>query len=94
MPNPKSDGRLDTILPPCCYCQHKTNVGTQFSMRGWTCPAYPDEIPADILHRQRKHETVLPDQRGSDVYLSEVMDFDDGPHEISFMGKWKKKRKA
>ena len=61
--NPKADGRLDTLHPPCAYCKHLKGTGTQEpDLDGWLCRAYPTGIPYGILTRAISHEEPLPAQ--------------------------------
>jgi hypothetical protein len=83
----RHDGRATMIAPPCFYCKHLTNTGTQ-DLKGWTCPAYPREIPKPILTRQVQHLTVLSGQDGEDIYESKVISCDDGLYTITFDGNW------
>ena len=49
------DGNTLMLFPPCFYCKHLTGVGTQESLEGWTCKAFPAEIPFPILYRTLRH---------------------------------------
>jgi hypothetical protein len=93
MPEPtreqeRTDDRLISLEAPCFYCLHRTALRNQSLTSGWTCTAYPQGIPRDILTRERAHTLVLPDQVGDAVYESGVWDFYDWPHFVTFDGKW------
>ena len=85
----RTDPRLVALEPPCNYCVHLTELGS-LDLSGWTCSAYPDGIPIDILLREREHTRVLHDQEGSDVYQSVQHNFPDGRNFVSFNGEWYK----
>lgn len=88
-PNKPTDDRYLVLKPPCAYCRHLTFAGTQESLRGWTCSAFPEEIPYGILTRATDHKVEYIVQVGSDVYESKVYQFDDGPHVVTFGGEWR-----
>jgi hypothetical protein len=77
-------GHADTMsdvfdMPPCMSCKHLLHVGTQDLTSGWTCKAWPTEIPWSILTRERKHDVVVPHtQEGDYVFDSHLIDFPDG----------------
>lgn len=84
-----ADDRLTTLDPPCFYCVHITDIGTQTSLVGWTCPAYPAGIPKEILTRDLPHTKVISTQQGTLTYESKEMDYGDPTLSIiSFEGKW------
>jgi len=85
----RSDPRLVYQGPPCEYCKHLTEMGTQSSFEGWICKAFPDGIPRMILRRDAKHDDPgLWGQEGEYVFESKVYDFYNGPDTISFEGDW------
>jgi hypothetical protein len=43
----------------CVFCKHFIND------KKFTCPAYPDGIPHDVLINDREHDKVLNDQKGT-----------------------------
>ena len=53
--NPIVESNTLMLFPPCFYCKHKTRDGTQESLEGWTCHAFPAGIPFCILHRDMRH---------------------------------------
>jgi len=94
--NPKADDKLTTLYPPCFYCKHLKQTGTQ-SLENWLCSAFQDPIPYGILARHIRHDTPAPGQENQDVYESREYDEEGpdgpGPYLISFEGIWKQKNK-
>jgi hypothetical protein len=87
--NPKADHRLITSYPPCMYCKHLIDPGSQGPSGHWTCVAFPKGIPQAILTREQDHETILDDQEGSDVYESQEVEYYPGrTATIDFAGNW------
>ena len=90
----KADPRFSILHPPCYYCVHLTGIGkprnddSPDSLRGWTCPAFPEEIPRTILKRQVPHTEVFNDQHGVKTFESTVYQFPNGPDQITFEGEW------
>lgn len=80
----RDDERYTTLLPSCFYCKHLTDAGTQVSLQGWKCPAFPNGISVNILDRTLSHEEILPGQQGELVYESREID----GHKIAFDGTW------
>ena len=78
------DDRQTTLLPPCFYCKHLIDIGTQITFQGWKCPAFPDGIPPQILTRDLSHEEYIPGQQGEIVYESKDID----GNTITFAGVW------
>jgi len=54
---------------PCLNCKHLTKIGNNISLKGWTCKAFPKEIPVPILRRTVRHVTVL------DIFPGQVMPY-------------------
>jgi hypothetical protein len=65
-------------------------MGTQQSLDGWTCRAFPDGIPGVVLKRIIKHDQRISMQAGESVFESKEYDYGDGFKFISFEGKWHK----
>jgi hypothetical protein len=87
-PDDKASHRYLVLHPPCSYCTHLTHTGS-LDLRGWTCSAFPVEIPYDILKRHSSHTEPDMVQEGDDVFESRV--FDEGEHGrwvIDFGGEW------
>lgn len=93
---PKADDRLVTLHPPCAYCKHLRTTGTQVTLEGWTCSAFPEGIPYVILAREpgAEHTKVLEDwQEGTDVYESAVYEREDGRREsVTYDGRWQEEK--
>lgn len=51
---------LATPRPICLSCKHLKP--------GFTCSAFPDGIPDDIVYEGKDHDTVRPNQTGKAVY--------------------------
>lgn len=78
----------DVILdPPCAYCRNLQHMGTQ-DLKGWTCSAFPEEIPYLILARLDSHVELHPFQDGPGKFDSKVYEFEGVPHKITFEGDW------
>lgn len=77
------------LRPPCAYCKHLVQTGTLQSLTGWTCKAYPLEIPYTILQRYLKHDFETPGQEEGFVYEPETYDFTAGKFQMTFEGNWK-----
>lgn len=91
---PQIPDRLTTLYPPCFYCKHLTNAGTQEpDLRGWTCRAFERGIPYDILTRQSSHTEPDMGQDGSYVFESTPEYLEDaeppGDYQVTFDGEWK-----
>lgn len=97
--NKKALGSLVTLHPPCYYCDHLIDVGSQFSvsdiegsLKGWTCKAFPQGIPYDVLRRYTKHDEVFKGyQVGERVFRSKRINTgggDTGYQFITFEGEW------
>lgn len=56
---------------PCLHCQHLTQTGEQFNEDGWTCRAFPEQIPYHIW-RYGKHDETLPGQVGNFTFGSKT----------------------
>ena len=74
----REEQRMYEPTLPCLHCKHLQSAGTQRndadprrSLRGWTCAAFPEEIPPSILLRETRHTEVLFGQEGSFVYTPE-----------------------
>ncbi len=50
------------IESQCLTCTHFIDNGE------FTCSAYPEGIPRDILFNQTPHDKIRDDQEGKDVY--------------------------
>jgi len=86
---------LTTLYPPCFYCKHLVTTGSQQpDLHGWTCTAFPVEIPYDILMRYSKHTEPDIGQVGDDVFESDHVELEGTPgmpagkYRITFDGDW------
>ncbi len=73
-------GDMTENLRPCLRCRRLLNVGEQFRSNGWTCRAYPEQIP-------------LPYFEGNAVecpyYISRRYNFDEyGVWAVTFGAHW------
>ena len=92
----RDEQRSMDLGPPCTYCQHLLTMGTQMdddpeqAFRGWTCKAFEEEIPPEILLREEDH--VDPDWGqpigNTFAFKSKIYDFENGKAVISFDGDW------
>ena len=89
MPLNKGDSRLLYDFPPCVHCVHLVKVGKQ-SGENWTCQAFPNGIPPEIVRRKAKHDKPFTFQEGEYVFESKVVSFDGEPHKVTFEGEWVK----
>lgn len=90
---PQIHEHLVSLYPPCFYCRHLLNLGTQEpDLRGWTCKAYPQEIPYGILARHTPHTEVGMVQEGDYVFESEPEELpgETGLWVMTFGGEWKR----
>lgn len=39
----------------CQHCKHLVSMGNQFDEEGWTCKAYPEQIPYRVLTMMDPH---------------------------------------
>jgi hypothetical protein len=85
------------LMEPCSYCKHLLTTGTQENRRdplqsfqGWTCRAFPNGIPSDILTREVRHTEPDWGQAigNTFVYESKVFEFTHGPAKMSWDGEW------
>ena len=60
-------------FPPCQFCKHIQHIGGM-DLKGWTCPAYPEQIPRFLLRRGEAHTEVRLGQKGNQVYESQIVD--------------------
>lgn len=51
----QADARNFIIPIPCQHCTHLTSIGGQYNKEGWTCAAYPSQIPYTILTLREPH---------------------------------------
>jgi len=65
----KADPRYFEIPQPCTHCKNIVTVGSQFDAEGWTCKAFPDQIPYSILTQREPHTVPVLPQRGDNVYV-------------------------
>lgn len=64
----RADARLHEIPIPCAHCKHLLSSGTQFDDEGWTCEAYPEQIPYRTLTLRDPHNEPTKFQEGAFVY--------------------------
>jgi len=86
--HPDNDPRYMTNFPPCFYCIHLTEIGTQTSLEGWKCTAFPDGILYPILKWYWPHNEVYPGQPVPDVFESEVQEINGKKFKMTVEGKW------
>lgn len=89
---------LTTQYPPCFYCRHLKVTGTLFlehdiknSLQGWSCRAFPEGIPYDILRRYSTHAEPAAGQKGTFVFTSKRIDTGGGETGFQFAtfdGRW------
>ena len=72
-----SDPRYSEIPQPCLHCKNLTTAGGQFVKEGWTCKAFPDQIPYDILTQRNPHTEVRSIQEGTAVYDPKIYTEED-----------------
>ena len=60
----RADPRFTEVPVPCMHCKHLLTVGSQFASEGWTCAAYPKQIPYTVLTRRTPHTEPLENQPG------------------------------
>ena len=56
--------RYYEIPQPCMHCKHLISMGSQFDQEGWTCAAYPTQIPYRILTQREPHSEPSEHQPG------------------------------
>lgn len=63
------------VQSQCMHCQHLEALGN-LSGTGWTCPAFPEGIPIDILAlgggTMSRHAHHIAGQAGRKVYKAKV----------------------
>jgi len=73
----RADPRFTEIPIPCLHCQHIQTVGSQFDEEGWTCAAYPDQIPYGTLTLRAPHDELSGVETGVMVtYLPRIYEED------------------
>ena len=88
MADDKGSAKYAFLYPPCFYCAHLRQMG-RLDLTGWTCTAYPEEIPYGILKRYEKHDEVdMLFQDGPGKFESKVFEFGGVPNKITFEGDW------
>ena len=68
-----SDYRNSEIAQPCMHCKHKISIGSQFSPEGWTCKAFPKQIPYSILTLREPHSIKRADPQVGDYVFDPVI---------------------
>ncbi len=63
-----ADPRYSEIPMPCMHYKNLVNIGNQFDAGGWTCKAFPEQIPNDIMALQNPHTEKVPSQIGDSLY--------------------------
>lgn len=58
---------LITIFPQCFRCEH-FDENTAEDEKRYTCPAFPDGIPDEILFNDFEHDKIHPEQRGDILF--------------------------
>lgn len=53
---------------PCQHCKHLVAIGNQFDPEGWTCKAFPEQIPNDVWAFRTPHSEKVPSQKGDYLY--------------------------
>jgi hypothetical protein len=91
----REECRSMDLQPPCHCCKHLLSYGTQRrdedpmnSLRGWTCKAFPEEIPSDILLREVPHTEPAWNQTNNLVYRSIICKKKAGLAKMSWDGYW------
>jgi len=69
----RADHRTKEIPIPCMHCKHLTGLGSQFGQEGWTCAAFPSQIPYTVLTRRTPHEEPSEHQPGDLVAFDPVI---------------------
>lgn len=68
----RSDPRFTELPQPCFHCKNLVSTGNQFEPAGWTCKAFPTEIPYSILTRRNPHTAPYPSQVGDYLFDPEI----------------------
>ena len=69
----RADHRNTEVPIPCMHCKHLISIGTQFDQEGWTCQAYPAQIPYTVLTRRTPHTEPSEYQPGYLVAFDPVI---------------------
>ena len=64
----RTSARYSEIPIPCLRCKNIISVGNQHEPDGWTCTAFPEQIPYQVLTMREPHMATTMSQRGEDVY--------------------------
>ena len=60
---------MPDYVSKCELCTHLLRIGSNKSLNGWVCRAFPEGIPTIILSGVLRHETII------DIYPGQVMPF-------------------
>ena len=82
----RSSARYSEIPIPCLHCKNIVAVGNQHEPDGWTCEAFPEQIPYFILTMREPHTKVTMAQRGEAVYEPTIYKDDDSGREWHYTG--------
>ena len=52
----RTDPRWNDVPLVCMHCTHLGTMGNQFDEEGWTCSAFPEQIPYGILANHSHHD--------------------------------------
>lgn len=88
----RTDPRFFEVPYVCLHCKHLVSVGNQFfDPRGWTCSAFPEQVPQGALTGRNPHTTPFPEQVGRDVYDPKIYTEADTGREWHYTadGDWK-----
>ena len=82
--------RYTEIPIPCLHCKNIVSVGTQYASAGWTCEAFPAQIPYQTLSLREPHTEPTWPQRGTAVYDPVIYTNDDDGREWHYNadGSW------
>jgi hypothetical protein len=73
----RTDPRWNEIPLVCMHCTHLETLGSQFGSEGWTCSAFPEQIPYGILANHSHHDEAYSCQENDHVYSPKLYTEED-----------------
>lgn len=63
-----AEPRYSEVPIPCQHCKNLLSIGSQFAPEGWTCKAFPEQIPYRILTLRDQHTDPDMNREGDVVF--------------------------
>lgn len=85
-----ADPRYTEVPIPCQHCKNLISMGDQFTPEGWTCKAFPEQIPYRVLTLRDPHTSPDVNREGVAVFDPVIYTEDDTRREWHYTadGDW------